>query len=68
VAIDRQMRNTGARMSDVASGTIDVGRPDGAGEGWQFGLRPAESVDAAYLEIVSGPDPSNGASAPEDDE
>jgi hypothetical protein len=44
-------------MSDAASGSIDVGHPDRNGDNWQFGIRPAESLDAARMEIVSTPEP-----------
>jgi hypothetical protein len=43
-------------MSDATSGSIDFGHPDKTGGSWQFGLRPAESLDAAEVEIVSTPE------------
>ena len=56
-------------MSDVAVGLIDVGAPRTTGDNWQFAVRPAESLDAAQVEIVTDPDPgsSAGSREPADD-
>jgi hypothetical protein len=49
-------------MSDLAVGSIDVGPPNSTGDNWQFGMRPAEGLDAAQVEILTEPEPSPSAS------
>ena len=64
--IDHRIRHTAHRMSEVALGSIDVGAPHTTGDNWQFAVRPAESLDAAEVEIVTGPEPPP-PSTPNDD-
>ncbi len=54
-------------MSDATLGSIDVGAPRTTGDNWQFAVRPAESLDAAEVEIVTGPEPSPPATTTSDD-
>lgn len=56
--VDRDNRHTALRMSDLSVASGDLGQPDSTGDNWQIGVRPAESLDAARVEIVKGPDDS----------
>lgn len=53
-------------MSDAALGSIDIGAPRTTGDNWQFAVRPAESLDAAEVEIVTGPEPVPATTADDD--
>jgi hypothetical protein len=44
-------------MTDSASGLIEVGSPRRTGDNWQYAVRPAESLDAAEVEILTEPEP-----------
>lgn len=44
-------------MSDSGGGLIAIGYPRRTGDNWQYAVRPAESLDAADVEIVGEPDP-----------
>lgn len=42
-------------MRKLNTPDIKIGYPDSNGAAWQFNMRPAESIDAAGVEIVSYP-------------
>jgi hypothetical protein len=53
--MSRRTRHTEKRMSDAGFGSIDVGPPRKTGDDWYYAPRPAESLDAAEVQIVVGP-------------
>lgn len=55
-------------MSDTAIGLIEFGSPRRTGDNWQYAVRPAESLDAADVEILTEPEtPSGSDDKPDDD-
>lgn len=43
-------------MRHRSSGQIDIGPPQKTGDSWYFAPRPSESLDAAEVTIITGPD------------
>jgi hypothetical protein len=44
-------------MSNALFASIDFGPPRKTGDDWYYAPRPAESLDAAEVKIVVGPEP-----------
>jgi hypothetical protein len=56
-------------MSDASGfGSIDFGPPRKTGDDWYYAPRPAESLDAADMKILIGPEGADEEDEQDDDE